>query len=153
MFELLIIHHSHKKVSQIDLHVYKYREYIISIIQGYIDIFKIGQLGRHWCFNIDSGTHHCGHHGNLFTHVSCPLSPSLSVFFSCMFNQLLRVQHSCSSTESWGSVLPSVVETRDQNPRGCPLLFSNRNLGSFFCIGDRNPIHPQPLGSCGPLQE
>ena len=23
------------------------------------------------------------------------------------------------------------VETRDQNSRGCPLLFSNRNLGSF----------------------
>ena len=21
-----------------------------------------------------------------------------------------------------------------------------------MCIGDRNPIHPQPLGSCGPLQ-
>ena len=21
------------------------------------------------------------------------------------------------------------------------------------CTGDRNPIHPQPLGSCGPLQE
>ena len=21
----------------------------------------------------------------------------------------------------------------------------------FLCIGDRNPIHPQPLGSCGPL--
>ena len=26
-------------------------------------------------------------------------------------------------------------------------------LGSFLCMGDRNPIHPQPLGSCGPLQE
>ena len=23
----------------------------------------------------------------------------------------------------------------------------------FFCIGDRNLIHPQPLRSCGPLQE
>ena len=52
-------------------------------------------------------------------------------FFNCMFYQLLRVQHSCSSTQSWGSVLPSIVETRDQNSRGCPLLFSNRNLGSF----------------------
>ena len=32
-----------------------------------------------------------------------------------MFYQLLRVQlHSCSSTQSWGSVLPSIVETRDQ---------------------------------------
>ena len=70
-------------------------------------------------------------------------------FFNCMFYQLLCVQHSCSSTQSWGSVLPSIVETRDKNSRGCPLLFSNRNR----CIGDRNPIHPQPLGSCGPLQE
>ena len=52
-------------------------------------------------------------------------------FFTCMFYQLLGVQHSCSSTQSWGSVLPSIVETRDQNSRGCPLLFSNRNLGSF----------------------
>ena len=41
-------------------------------------------------------------------------------FFNCMFYQLLRVQHSCSSTQSWGSVLPSIVETRDQNSRGCP---------------------------------
>ena len=31
--------------------------------------------------------------------------------------------------------------------------FSIRNLGSFMCIGDRNLIHPQPLGRCGPLQE
>ena len=30
-----------------------------------------------------------------------------SFFFNCMFYQLLRVQHSCSSTQSWGSVLPS----------------------------------------------
>ena len=51
--------------------------------------------------------------------------------FNCMFYQLLRVQHSCSSTQSWSSVLPSIVETRDQNSRGCPLLFSNRILGSF----------------------
>ena len=29
-------------------------------------------------------------------------------FFNCMFYQLLRVQHSCSSTQSWGSVLPSI---------------------------------------------
>ena len=66
------------------------------------------------------------------------------------FCQLLRVQHSCSSTQSWRSVLPSIVETRDQNSCVYPLLFSDRNLGSF--CGDRNPIHPQPLGSCGPLQ-
>ena len=36
-------------------------------------------------------------------------------FFNCIFYQLLRVQHSCSSTKCWGSVLPSIVETRDQN--------------------------------------
>ena len=52
-------------------------------------------------------------------------------FFTRMFYQLLRVQHSCSSTQSWGSVLPSIVERREQNSRGCPLFFSNRNLGSF----------------------
>ena len=39
--------------------------------------------------------------------------------------------YSCSSTQSLGSVLPSIFDTRDQNSRGCPLLFSNRNLGSF----------------------
>ena len=55
----------------------------------------------------------------------------LFFFFNCMFYQLLRVQHSCSSTQSWGSVLPSFVETRGQNSRGCLLLFLNRNLGSF----------------------
>ena len=51
--------------------------------------------------------------------------------FNCMFYQVLGVPHSSSSTPTWGSVLPSIVETRDQNSRGCPLLFSNRNLGSF----------------------
>ena len=51
--------------------------------------------------------------------------------FICMFYQVLGVPHSSSSTPTWGSVLPSIVETRDQNSRGCPLLFSNRNLGSF----------------------
>ena len=65
------------------------------------------------------------------------LAPDLFFFFifNCMFYQLLCVQHSCSSTQSWGSVLPSIVETRDQNSRGCPLLFSNRNLGSFCAWG------------------
>ena len=52
-------------------------------------------------------------------------------FFNCMFYQVLGVPHSSSSTTTWGSVLPSIVETRDQDSRGCPLLFSNRNLGSF----------------------
>ena len=52
-----------------------------------------------------------------------------------MFYQVLCVLHSSSSTLTWGSVLPSIVETRDQNSRGCPLLFSNRNLGSFCAYG------------------
>ena len=56
-------------------------------------------------------------------------------YFNCMFYQLLRVQGSCSSTQTWGSVLPSIVETRNQNFRGRPLLFSHRNLGSFCAQG------------------
>ena len=46
----------------------------------------------------------------------------LFLLVQCMVYQLLRVQHSCSSTQSWGGVLPSVAETRDQR---------DRNLGSF----------------------
>ena len=65
----------------------------------------------------------------IMTDIVC--TPYIYFFFNCMFYQLLCVQHSCSSTQSWGSVLPSIVETRDQNSRGCPLLFLNRNLGSF----------------------
>ena len=42
-------------------------------------------------------------------------------FYNCMFYQLLCVQHRCSSTQSLDSELPSVVEMRDQNSRGCPL--------------------------------
>ena len=56
-------------------------------------------------------------------------------YLLCMFYQFLCVLHSRSSTQSWGSVLPSIVETRDQNSRGCPLLFPNRNLGSFCALG------------------
>ena len=56
-------------------------------------------------------------------------------FCICMFYQVLGVPQSSSSTQTWGSVLPSIVETRDQNFRGCPLLFSNRNLGSFCAYG------------------
>ena len=41
-------------------------------------------------------------------------------FFFCMFYQVLGVPKSSSSTPTWGSVLPSIVETRDQNSRGCP---------------------------------
>ena len=52
----------------------------------------------------------------------------LGVFLG-VFYQSLRVQHSCSSTQSWGSVLPSIVEMRDQNSQ----LF-------FVCIGDRNSL-------------
>ena len=37
-------------------------------------------------------------------------------------------------------------------PGVSPSLFKKES-GIFLCIGDRNPIHPQPLGSCGPLQE
>ena len=68
----------------------------------------------------------------MLTKVNIRISP----FY--IFYELLCVQHSCSSTQSWGSVLPSIVETRDQNSRECPLLFSKRTLGSFMCIGDRN---------------
>ena len=48
-----------------------------------------------------------------------------------MFYQLLCIQHRGSSTQSWGSVLASIVEARDKNSQGRPLLFANRNLGSF----------------------
>ena len=34
---------------------------------------------------------------------------------NCTFYQLPVVQHSCLSTRFWGSVLSSIVETRDQN--------------------------------------
>ena len=43
--------------------------------------------------------------------------------FNCMFYQLLHVQHSCSSTQSWGSVLPPIVDTRNQNSWGCVFPF------------------------------
>ena len=73
-----------------------------------------------------------GINGGAFIQNRCHINLAILYFFDCMFYQLLRVQlHSCSSTQSLGSVLPSIVETRDQNSRGCPLLFSNRNLGSF----------------------
>ena len=58
----------------------------------------------------------------------------LHLFFK-LFYQLLHVQHSCSSTQSWGSVLPSIVEQETRIPGGCPLLFSNRNLGYFCALG------------------
>ena len=61
--------------------------------------------------------------------LSNPSIMTEALFFNRMFYQLLRVQHIIIC--SWGSVLPSIVETRDQNSWGCPLLFSNRNLRSF----------------------
>ena len=47
----------------------------------------------------------------------------VTLFFNSMFYKILCVKHSCSSIQSWGSVLPSIVEKRDQNSWGCPLLF------------------------------
>ena len=63
---------------------------------------------------------------NLFPmvyHVLPIPSKKIFFFFNCMFYQLLRVQHSCTSTQSSGSVLPSIVETRDQNSRVAPFSF------------------------------
>ena len=40
-----------------------------------------------------------------------------------------------------------------QEFQGCPLLFLNKTLGSFLCIGDRNPIHSKLLGSGRRLEE
>ena len=59
----------------------------------------------------------------------------MSSLLNCMFYQLLSVQHIAVFHTVWGSVPPSIVETRDQNSRGCPLLFLNRNLGSFCASG------------------
>ena len=55
-----------------------------------------------------------------------------SFFFNCMFYQLLRVQHSCSSTQPWGSVLPSIVETIDQSSPGCPPLSFQIGIWDLF---------------------
>ena len=67
--------------------------------------------------------------------------------FYHMLSQLLGVKHSRSPTQSWGSVLPSIVETRDQNSRGCPLLFSNRNLGSFCAHLGHKSYTPTAFGT------
>ena len=48
----------------------------------------------------------------------------LLVCFTSYFVFSIAVLPHSSSTQS-------IVETRDQNSRSCPLLFSNRNLGSF----------------------
>ena len=62
------------------------------------------------------GVHKAGFHreGHICLHIY-----SL-VFLNCVFYQLLCVQQSCSSTESRGSVLLSIVETRDKNYWSCP---------------------------------
>ena len=45
-----------------------------------------------------------------------------NLFISPIFFILLYVLPvTSSSTQYWGSVLPSIVETIDQNSRGCPL--------------------------------
>ena len=64
-------------------------------------------------------------------HLNWPFEQAIDSdhFFIFMFCQLLRVQHSCSSIQSWGSVLLLRRETRI--PRVSPFHFSNRNLGSF----------------------
>ena len=54
-----------------------------------------------------------------------------------MFYQFLCVQHSRSSTQSWGSVLPSIVETRDQNFQGRLILKGYKELmgaGGIRCL-------------------
>ena len=62
-----------------------------------------------------------------------------------MFFQLLRVQHSCSATQSRGGVLPSISETRDQKFPGLPPSLFELESGIFLCKGDINLIHPQPV--------
>ena len=52
-----------------------------------------------------------------------PTNPQPILFFNCMFYQLLRVQHSCSSTQSWGSVLPSIVRRETRIPGVAPFSF------------------------------
>ena len=50
-----------------------------------------------------------------------------------------------------GSVLLSpTVEMRDQNYKGGPYSFGSWDI--LVCRG-RTPIHPQPLESCGLLQD
>ena len=56
----------------------------------------------------------------LVTFILLPVWISLIFFSNCGFYKLLRVQHSSSSTPTWGSVLPFIVETRDQISRVAP---------------------------------
>ena len=56
-----------------------------------------------------------------------------------MFYQSVCIRHSCSFTQSRGSILPSIVETRDQNSWGLPPsleigiwnLFAHRGQKSY----------------------
>ena len=66
------------------------------------------------------------YHPKKWTRLGCLLS-----YLSKLICIFFHVWHSCSSTQSWGRVLPSIVEKRDKNSQGCPLLFSNSYLGSF----------------------
>ena len=45
---------------------------------------------------------------------------------------------------------PVLNEERPEFPGLSPF---EKESGIFLCIGDRNPIQPQPLGSCEPIQE
>ena len=65
--------------------------------------------------------------------------PFFFFFFNCMFYQLLCVQlHSCSSTQSWGSVLPSIFETRDQNSEVAPFSFQIEIWDLFVHRGQKS---------------
>ena len=51
-----------------------------------------------------------------------PMNIQFNTFVcNCMFYQLVCVLQSCPSTQTWSSVLPSIVETRDQNSQGSSL--------------------------------
>ena len=63
-----------------------------------------------------------------------------------MFYQLLHVQHSCSSTQSWGNVLPSIVERRDQNSRGSPFLFFRIGICDLFVHRGQKSYTPTAFG-------
>ena len=68
-----------------------------------------------------------------------------SFFFNCMFYHILCVQHSCSSTQSWGSVLPCFVETRDQNSLGFPFSF-RIGIGDLFVHRGQKSYTPTAFG-------
>ena len=78
------------------------------------------------------------HHNSVFSIAGqCDISFTSFILIVC-FTSYFMFSVAVLPNMSWGSVLPSIVEMRDQNSRGCPHLFPNRNLGSFMCIGDLN---------------